>query len=360
MSIHLKNISKSFDGTTNVIDELNLNIEDGEFVSLLGPSGCGKTTTMLMIAGIHKVNDGNIYFGEQRVNDVEPKNRNIGMVFQSYALYPHMTVLENIAFPLKQQGIDKEEREKRAEKAANLVHLEEFLQRKPSQLSGGQQQRVALARAVVKEPRVLLLDEPLSNLDARLKVELRGEITRIVKSLGITTILVTHDQEEAMTMSDRVAIMNEGNIVQYSSPDQLYRNPESYFVAQFIGTPPMNFIDGQLSAKGNIQVGKHTIHWTDAYKAQNVQIGIRPHDMKLGDREDIVFNGEVILVETVGHSLLVTIQVDDQELRFIADPSLSIRVNTVVKVSVASEKIKLFDQETHQAIERVNKGEYRI
>ena len=237
MKIELKNITKSFDKKTNTINNLNLSIEDGEFIALLGPSGCGKTTTMLMIAGIYKPDSGDILFDGQRVNEVEPKDRNVGMVFQSYALYPHMSVLDNIAFPLKQQKVKKEERIQRAKEAAATVHLEQYLHRKPGELSGGQQQRVALARAIVKNPRLLLLDEPMSNLDERLRIEMRSEISRLQKKLGITTILVTHDQQEAMTLADRIAVMKDGQIIQYDTPMALYYQPENLYVARFYRNP---------------------------------------------------------------------------------------------------------------------------
>ena len=314
MRIELKNICKTFNKESNTINNLNMTIEDGEFVALLGPSGCGKSTTMLMVAGIYKPTSGGIYFDGQLVNDVEPKDRNIGMVLQSDALYPHMTVLDNIAFPLKQQKVPKEERYERARKAAEMVQLGHLLNRKPSQLSGGQQQRVALARAIVKKPKVLLLDEPMSNLDARLKIEMREEISRIQKELGITAIMVTHDQEEAMTTADRVAIMKEGQLIQYSSPMDLYNRPKNYFVAQFIGTPPMNFLSAKLAGsegKYHLHLNNKTVdlkgYLMDIQSSQNMQdvhAGIRPHDLKLGQKGDLCIEGIVSLVEPIGHSAL--------------------------------------------------------
>lgn len=362
MKIELKNLCKTFNKKSNTIDHLNLTIDDGEFVALLGPSGCGKSTTMLMIAGIYKPDGGEIYFDSQLVNDVEPKDRNIGMVFQSYALYPHMTVMDNIAFPLKQQNVPKEERIWRSEEAAKLVKLEHLLDRKPSQLSGGQQQRVALARAIVKKPRVLLLDEPLSNLDARLKIEMREEISRLQKELGITTILVTHDQEEAMTMADRIAVMKEGRLIQYSTPMDLYNSPKDYFVAQFIGTPPMNFLPGKVVENGGtaslqfdsktIVLREEAVQVKPAMGNHDVHIGIRPYDLKLGLQGDIRLEGTVSLVEPIGHSSLVNVKVGDVQVRFFTDPSIRVERGSHVQLSASMESIHLFHPVTGESLRK--------
>lgn len=360
MRIELKNICKTFTKRSNTIENLNLTVENGEFVALLGPSGCGKSTTMLMIAGIYKPTSGEIYFNNQLVNEMEPKERNIGMVFQSYALYPHMTVLENIAFPLKQQKVAKEERNELAKQAAEMVQLGHLLDRKPSQLSGGQQQRVALARAIVKKPKVLLLDEPLSNLDARLKIEMREEICRIQKELGISTILVTHDQEEAMTMADRIAVMKEGHVIQYNTPMELYSKPKNYFVAQFIGTPPMNFMEGKLSANANklnlhlndqtIQLPAEFVDFMTNSEIQDVHFGIRPHELKLGSEGDLCIEGIVSLVEPIGHSLMVNAMIGDKRVRFFAEPNIGIVRGSKVKLSVELNAIHLFDRYTGESL----------
>lgn len=357
MKIELKNISKSFNKDTNTIENLNIIIPEGELVALLGPSGCGKSTTMLMIAGIYKPNGGHILFDNEPVNEVETKDRNIGMVFQSYALYPHMTVLDNIAFPLKQKKLPKEERYQRAREAAKKVHLENFLDRKPSELSGGQQQRVALARAIVKEPRVLLLDEPLSNLDARLKIEMREEIRRLQRELGITTIMVTHDQEEAMTMADRIAVMKEGKIVQYSTPTELYNKPQNYFVAQFIGTPPMNFLEGTLLSNGTsseIIVGGNVYDLPSAPSVQgttSVSIGIRPHDMSVGNERDLHFKGKVLLIESLGHASLVSAAIDRTYVRFMTSPQLRPEVGSIIDIAVKKDALHIFDAGTGERLE---------
>ncbi|MEZ0346316.1 MAG: ABC transporter ATP-binding protein [Infirmifilum sp.] len=244
--VKLENVSKAFRGGVDAVKNINLEVQDKEFVVLLGPSGCGKTTTLLMIAGVYKPTTGYIYFDDQVVNDLEPKDRNIGMVFQSYALYPHMTVFENIAFPLKLKKLPRQEIESRVREVAALLHIEDLLQRKPGQLSGGQQQRVALARAIVKQPQLFLMDEPLSNLDAKIRVEVRAELKRLQRELGITTIYVTHDQAEAMSLADRVAVLNKGELQQYSTPEELYNNPANTFVASFIGSPPANLLDADI------------------------------------------------------------------------------------------------------------------
>jgi inositol-phosphate transport system ATP-binding protein len=359
MKIELRDLSKTFNKKFKVIDHLNMKIEDGEFIALLGPSGCGKSTTMLMLAGIYKPSSGTILFDDCPVNDVEPKDRNIGMVFQSYALYPHMTVLENIAFPLKHLNVAKEERIARSEQVAKMVHLDGLLDRKPSELSGGQQQRVAIARAIVKKPQLLLLDEPLSNLDARLKIEMREEIRKLQKELGITTIMVTHDQEEAMTIADRVALMKDGQLVQYSTPMELYNNPKSYFVAQFIGTPPMNFIEGKLQKSGELirfQMAKEIINFKDELplfkikeQNQDVYLGVRPYDLKLGDG-DISFHGVVNFVEPLGHSTLVSIHVGDSPIRFLTDPNYKVERGTNIVVSTRMDSIHIFDKGTGETL----------
>jgi ABC-type sugar transport system ATPase subunit len=360
MKIELKNVCKTFGKKSHAVNDLSMTIEDGEFVALLGPSGCGKSTTLLMIAGIYKPTSGGIYFDDRLVNDVEPKDRNIGMVFQSYALYPHMTVLENIAFPLKQQKVPKEERIERSKKAAEMVQLGDLLDRKPSQLSGGQQQRVALARAIVKKPKLLLLDEPLSNLDVRLKIEMREEISRIQKELGITTIMVTHDQEEAMTIADRVAVMKDGRLIQYSTPMELYNRPKNYFVAQFVGTPPMNFLSGKLVETD----GKHFIQINDKVhplnglavksngKMQDVLVGIRPHDLKLGTDGDITIEGVVNLVEPVGHSLMVNVKVGTDQIRFFAEPAQQMERGGKIELSAPIPSIHLFDPNTGESLRK--------
>ena len=241
-SISFKNVNKTYDNGVTVIDGLNLDINDKEFVVLVGPSGCGKSTTLRMIAGLEDITSGDLYIGDQRVNDVEPKNRDIAFVFQSYALYPHMTVYRNMAFALELRKVPKDEIDRRVREAAKILEIEEYLDRKPKALSGGQRQRVALGRAIVRDPKVFLLDEPLSNLDAKLRAGMRSQISELHKRLGTTFVYVTHDQVEAMSMADDIVLMKDGYIVQQSSPRELYNNPNCVYAAQFIGTPQMNIV----------------------------------------------------------------------------------------------------------------------
>ncbi|RLA96334.1 MAG: sugar ABC transporter ATP-binding protein, partial [Deltaproteobacteria bacterium] len=293
-SIRLERLTKKF-GKVIAVNGLSLEVQDGEFISLLGPSGCGKTTTLLMIAGIYRPTEGNVYFDDVLVNDVAPKDRYVGLVFQSYALYPHMKVYENIAFPLRLAKVPKKEIDRRVREVASLTKIEELLDRMPGQLSGGQQQRVALCRALVKEPEILLLDEPLSNLDARLRIETRAEIKRLQRELGITSILVTHDQVEAMTMAERIAVMHSGVLQQYDPPGVLYDRPKNLFVASFIGDPPMNLIsmkvmerEGQLilSADGfHLPVPEGLRERISSFMGEEVVLGLRPEDMTLAREE---------------------------------------------------------------------------
>src|SRR5690349_204355 len=247
MGIEFKNVSKTFGGTC-VVDDLSLKIDDGEFIVLLGPSGCGKTTTLRMLAGLESVTSGDILIDGERVNDIPTQHRDLAMVFQSYALYPHMTIAENIGYPLRVRKLDKTERNARVRRVASMLEIESLLDRKPRQLSGGERQRVALARAIVREPRAYLMDEPLSNLDARLRVQMRGELKHLQHQLGTTTIYVTHDQAEAMTLASRVAVMKKGRLQQFDTPMNIYNQPANRFVAEFVGSPSMNFIEGRIEA----------------------------------------------------------------------------------------------------------------
>ena len=304
------NVRKSF-GAFNAVDALNLSIEEGEFVSLLGPSGCGKTTTLRMLAGLEFPTSGEIRIGDRVVNDVAPGERDIAMVFQSYALYPHMTVGQNIAYPLKKRRVPKAQRAEMVAKTAEMLHLTELLSRKPRQLSGGQQQRVALGRALVRDPKVFLLDEPLSNLDAKLRGYMRGELVELHRRLGRTMVYVTHDQLEAMTMSDRIAIMQSGKLQQFAPPQEVYREPANRFVAGFIGTPGMNLIDGTLSHEGSAWVfeapGIRTaVGPLNRAKAGPACLGVRPEHLRLGEGP---IEGMVQLVEQTGHENIVMVTI---------------------------------------------------
>ena len=321
MRIRLENLTKRYQEVT-AVDHLNLEIEDGDLVCLLGPSGCGKSTTLSIIAGLEQATEGDIYFDEENVGGLEAEERDIGMVFQDYALYPHMTVQENIAFPLKMQGWKKKDRIEKVKEAAKMLQIEEYLKRKPGKLSGGQQQRVAIARAIVKNPKILLLDEPLSNLDARLRIELRDEIRRVQKQLGITTIFVTHDQEEALSISDKILLMEKGKISQYSSPKEMYMEPQNMFAAKFLGNPPMNFVSGEKVEDGislllgdeNVTVKKGTIHEAGELKG-SVCVGIRPEALELcSTEEEEAISGVITGIQTLGKDMYIHFRAGEQVL----------------------------------------------
>lgn len=321
MRIRLENLTKRYQEVT-AVDHLNLEIEDGDLVCLLGPSGCGKSTTLSIIAGLEQATEGSIYFDEENVGGLEAEERDIGMVFQDYALYPHMTVQENIAFPLKMQGWKKKDRIEKVKEAAKMLQIEEYLKRKPGKLSGGQQQRVAIARAIVKNPKILLLDEPLSNLDVRLRIELRDEIRRVQKQLGITTIFVTHDQEEALSISDKILLMEKGKISQYSSPKEMYMEPQNVFAAKFLGNPPMNFVPGEKVEDGiclllgdeNVIVKRGTVHEAGELKG-SVCVGIRPEALELcSTEEEEAISGVITGIQTLGKDMYIHFRAGEQVL----------------------------------------------
>jgi ABC-type sugar transport system ATPase subunit len=355
MDVRLDKLTRRF-GSVTAVDALDLEIHDGELVALLGPSGCGKTTTLLMTAGIYKPTSGAIYFGQRRVDHLLPRDRGIGMVFQNYALYPHMTVAENIGFPLSlRRGLPRAECERRVRLAADQVKVAELLNRRPAQLSGGQQQRVALARALVKEPDILLLDEPLSNLDARLRHSMRAEIKRLQKELRITSIFVTHDQLEALTMADRIALMVNGKLAAYGPPDDLYERPSSRFVAEFIGNPPMNFLDAELGrddgrvvarGAGNVLVplAPALADGLDVNGvARPVALGIRPEDLTIGPPDGAHARGEVYMVEPMGREQVIDVRIGERSIQALAPAALSVRIGEPVGLTFDPTKLHLFD-----------------
>ena len=311
--IRLEDVSKYFDGGETVANyRLNLDVEDGEFLTLLGPSGCGKTTALRMIAGLEFPSEGKIYFDDQDVSTMPPAKRNVAMVFQNYALYPHMTVRENIAYPLKVRGIEPEDRDERIEETTELLHIEDLLEKKPAELSGGQRQRTSLARAIVREPSVFLLDEPLSNLDAKLREEMRTELKRIQDEIGITTVYVTHNQEEAMSMADRVAVLNEGTIRQVSPPNELYTRPRTTWVANFIGAPAMNLIEG-TARNGTIELADgNSVPMVVEGSFENVSLGVRPESISVTTERpsgEFTLEGRVDTIEPLGEFTLVNVEV---------------------------------------------------
>ena len=354
MKVELENLTKRW-GKFVGADGIDLDIKDGEFVAFLGPSGCGKTTTLLMVAGIYKPTEGTIRFDGKVVNAVSPKDRNIGMVFQSYALYPHMTVYQNISYPLKLRKMPKGERKERAQNVADMMGIGDLMDRKPAMLSGGQQQRVALGRSLVKEPQLLLFDEPLSNLDARLRLSMRGEIKRLQMELGITSIYVTHDQVEAMTMADRIAVMKEGKLQAYAKPDELYDRPRTLFVAGFVGNPPMNFLkvevtreDGHYRARAEgIDILVPAERGEKAAKKGEVIMGIRPEDVSIADSGT---PGEVYVVEPLGRDDLVDVRIGDIEIHVLANPTLGTKMGQRTSLKFDTKEVQFFDPETEQSL----------
>ncbi|MCK4598604.1 ABC transporter ATP-binding protein [Candidatus Bipolaricaulota bacterium] len=356
MKITLEALNKHF-GKVKAVNNLDLEIGDGEFVALLGPSGCGKTTTLLMLAGIYKPTSGHIRFDDRVVNRLLPKERNIGMVFQSYALYPHMSTFDNITYPLKLKKVRRGEMKERAQKAADMMGIGELLDRRPAQLSGGQQQRVALARALVKEPAILLFDEPLSNLDAKLRLRMRGEIKRLQEDLGVTAVYVTHDQVEAMTMASRIAVMNYGVLQTYGAPNQLYDHPDTLFVAGFIGAPPMNFLETRFEERDDgfyLRSQALEIRIPDERGVlakqngapQQVIMGIRPEDITIVAEPEGDFRAEVYLIEPLGREDLVTFKFGDEEIRALAPAPFGGRIGETIFLKLDKEKVHLFNPET--------------
>ena len=344
--IQLCNLSKRW-GSFVGVENFDLTIADKEFLVLLGPSGCGKTTTMRMIAGLEEASEGDIFIDDKRVNDLEPKDRDVAMVFQSYGLYPNMNVYENIRFPLKVRGIDPASHDERVRRAASMVELDEFLHRKPAALSGGQRQRVALARAIVREPNVFLMDEPLSNLDAKLRVSTRAQIKNLSHELAVTTIYVTHDQIEAMTLADRVVVMDKGVVQQVGSPTEIYDKPANSFVASFIGSPAMNLIEGRLS---------NGIFVTENVKISGLKgpdgpitLGFRAEDATVASRKSNI-NAPIYSLELLGDATMVTVRLAGTLVSVKADKSFRASIDEMVSLSVPKNQCHLFDQKTGERI----------
>ncbi|WP_439141952.1 ABC transporter ATP-binding protein [Pseudooctadecabacter sp.] len=338
--IQLKNISKRW-GSFVGVDNFDLTIADQEFLVLLGPSGCGKTTTMRMIAGLEDVTEGDILVDGKRINDLDPKDRDCAMVFQSYALYPNLDVYENIRFPLRMRKVPKAEHDERVMRAAEMVELKDFLHRKPAELSGGQRQRVALARAVVREPNVFLMDEPLSNLDAKLRVSTRAQIKNLSHELKTTTVYVTHDQIEAMTLADRVVVMSAGVVQQVGTPTDIYDNPANTFVASFIGSPAMNLIDGNIE-NGTFTCPGVTIKGLDSTHAGKVTLGFRAEDCIVGSPNPTI-EKPVYSLELLGDATMVTFRVGDAIASVKADKDFRAEIGDVVSAEIPATLCHLFD-----------------
>lgn len=361
-NVRLEHVTKSF-GKVIAVDDFSIEIEDKNFVAILGPSGCGKTTTLRLIAGLEALTAGDIYIGDRLVNDLGPRDRNIAMVFQSYALYPHMSVFENMAFPLKLRKVPKDEVRKRVRDAAALLEVDELLDRKPKELSGGQRQRVALGRAIVRNPEVFLLDEPLSNLDAKLRVYMRAELKRLQRSLGATTVYVTHDQVEALTMSDRIALMNEGKLQQVDGPDELYARPANVWVGGFIGSPPMNFFTCTLileKREAFLDASEFKLP-IDPELAEAIRnkssstefiLGARPEDLavvkvNIGKGE---IPAEVYVVEPVGESTLVDLRIGKYLVKARAPAGFKAEIGEKVEIKVNKEKMHIFEKRTEELL----------
>jgi multiple sugar transport system ATP-binding protein len=358
----LKDINKFYDSVHAVID-VNLQIRDKEFVVFVGPSGCGKTTTLRMIAGLEAISSGDISIDGQVVNNLAPMDRDIAMVFQNYALYPHMSVYDNMAFGLKMRKFERSEIAKRVKEAADILGIGDYLKRKPRQLSGGQRQRVALGRAIVRHPRVFLFDEPLSNLDAKLRVQMRVELKKLHLRLGTTAVYVTHDQVEAMTLGDRVVVMKDGLVQQVGEPLELYNRPANKFVAGFIGSPAMNFATvtmsngaGGITAKNaglEIQVPGNEAERLRPHVGRQVTLGIRPEDLHVsrdGDPPGLTFNSKVEVIEQLGSEILLDVRVGESSMVASVEPTTRTRVQDTVRLTINPERMHFFDSSTDMAI----------
>ena len=362
-NISLKHIYKIYPGDVTAVEDFNLEIEDKEFIVFVGPSGCGKSTTLRMIAGLEDISKGELYIGDRLVNDVEPKERDIAMVFQNYALYPHMSVYDNMAFALKLRKTPKAEIDQKVTEAAKILDIEHLLKRKPKALSGGQRQRVALGRAIVRQPKVFLMDEPLSNLDAKLRVQMRTEIIKLYRKLETTFIYVTHDQVEAMTMGTRIVVMKDGIIQQVDSPQNIYNYPSNLFVAGFIGSPQMNFVDGTIDEDGSdlyaafngnrIKLPKSKADGLrdQGYVGKNVVLGIRPEHIsdnsKLVDENpNSVITGNVEVIELMGAESYIYTKSGNSQMNVRVEGTTSLKIGEKAKLYLDSEKLHVFDKES--------------
>ena len=362
-TLKIEELSKNF-GTTEVLRKINLEIDEGNFLVLLGPSGCGKSTLLNIIAGLETINEGNVHIDDYNVSKVEPKDRNIAMVFQSYALYPSMNVAENMVFGLKQAKTSKEKIQQQLEKVSKFLQVDALLERKPSQLSGGQRQRVAIGRALVREPRIFLFDEPLSNLDAKLRVEMRREIKKLHQQLKTTVVYVTHDQTEAMSLGTKIAIMNHGVIQQNDTPENIYNKPSNTFVADFIGSPSMNLIKGKLKENANnisfsadgtnidIPISSYKFENTSQLNGKEVFFGIRPEHIhfKSSNEYDFEVNLKADLSEYIGHEQIITFNYSNQELLAKFPSTIKIELNKETKLYFDLTQVSLFDTNSKERI----------
>ena len=366
-SLSLQHINKTYPNGFQAVKDFNLEIEDKEFIIFVGPSGCGKSTTLRMIAGLEEISGGTLKIGDKVMNDVEPKDRDIAMVFQNYALYPHMTVYDNMAFGLKLRKVPKDEIDKKVREAARILDLEKLLDRKPKALSGGQRQRVAMGRAIVRNPKVFLMDEPLSNLDAKLRVQMRIEISKLHENLGATIIYVTHDQTEAMTLGTRIVVMKDGIVQQVDTPQNLYNTPCNQFVAGFIGSPQMNFMDALVNVNGNdvtLKVGEHVLKVPASkkqalidggYDGKTVVLGIRPEDVHdsqafISNSPDSVIKSKIKVYELLGAEVFLYFDLEGTQMTARVNPRTTLRTGDDAIFALDMEKIHLFDKDTELTI----------
>ncbi len=358
-TVTFDHVYKRYSADVVAVNDLDLEVQDGEFLVLVGPSGCGKTTALRCVAGLETITDGKLLIGDRVVNDVAPKDRDIAMVFQSYALYPHMSVYDNLAFGLKLRKTPKEEIDRRVKEGAGILGLDRFLDRKPKALSGGQRQRVALGRAIVREPAVFLMDEPLSNLDAKLRVQTRAEIARLHQRLGTTTVYVTHDQVEAMTMGDRIAVMRDGILQQVGTPQELYDHPDNVFVAGFIGSPAMNFATTRTEGD-DLMLGTAKLSLSGAAakaarerpKGSDLLIGFRPEHLDVvdGQRESVRIPARVDVVEYLGNDELIHAQAEGNEIVALIPSDRRVRAGDQIELGVPLDKLHVFDPETEKSL----------
>ncbi len=366
-SLSLKNIYKIYPNGFNAVKDFSMEIDDKEFIIFVGPSGCGKSTTLRMIAGLEDISSGELWIGDKMVNDVEPKDRDIAMVFQNYALYPHMSVYDNMAFGLKLRKVPKEKIDKQVHEAAKILDIEHLLDRKPKALSGGQRQRVAMGRAIVREPKVFLMDEPLSNLDAKLRVQMRVEISKLHQRLQTTIIYVTHDQTEAMTLGTRIVVLKDGVIQQVDTPQNLYDKPNNVFVAGFIGSPQMNLLDAKVVQSGSdvvLMFGSNSIKLPEAkakilvdagYVDKTVIMGIRPEDLNdtemfISSSPDSVIEANIKVYELLGAEVFLYFDIDNVSCTARVNPRTTARPGDTIKLALDMSKLHVFDKETEQVI----------
>ena len=345
--LELKNITKIYPNGTKAINETSLNIEKGEFVVFVGPSGCGKSTLLRMIAGLEDITSGEIILDENMINSIDPSERDVAMVFQNYALYPHMTVFNNMSYGLKNRGISKEEIDNKVNEVAKLLEIDQLLKRKPSMLSGGQRQRVAMGRAIVRNPKIFLFDEPLSNLDAKLRNQMRLEIKRLQRQMGVTSIFVTHDQTEAMTLGDRIVVINNGIVEQVGTPKEIYSNPNTKFVAEFIGSPQMNLFKCKID-NGIAKIGENQINLNNSINIEDSSIGIRPDDMVVS--ENGMYNCKANLVEYLGSDMIIYSSMEDQEFSLKLSSKIDLKAGDNFKFDINPSHVHIFDNATGQRV----------